>query len=102
MSGGLAFRRTIPEGNPGHLRTLRRVVSSLMAQGREDELEPIAFDLARSLDGPEAHAYAALCARLRGRAKWEDTLEPVKIAFAQEPRSAWSLRQMAAHARATG
>ena len=102
MSSSLLFRRAILEENPKHLRTLRRVVSSLMAQGREDELEPIAFDLARALDGQEAHAYAALSARLRNRTKWEDTLEPVKIAYAQEPRSTWALRQMAAHARASG
>ncbi len=102
MSSSLLFRRSILEENPTHLRTLRRVASSLMAQGREDELEPIALDLAKSLEGPEAHAYAALSARLRSRGKWEDTLEPVKIAYAQIPRSAWALRQMAAHARASG
>ena len=102
MSSSLLFRRTILEENPTHLRTLRRVASSLMAQGREDELEPIALDLAKSLDGPEAHAYAALSARLRSRGKWEDTLEPVKVAYAQLPRTAWALRQMAAHARAAG
>ncbi|MFO0614761.1 MAG: hypothetical protein U0414_19395 [Polyangiaceae bacterium] len=102
MSSSLLFRRTILEENPQHMRTLRRVVSALMAQGREEELEPIALDLAKILEGPEAHAYAALSNRLRSRVKWEDGFEAVKVAFAQEPRSAWSLRQMAAHARHLG
>lgn len=102
MSSALLFRRTILEENPQHMRTLRRVVSALMAQGREEELEPVALDLAKILEGPEAHAYAALANRLRSRTKWEEGFEAVKVAFAQEPRSAWALRQMAAHARNLG
>jgi tetratricopeptide (TPR) repeat protein len=101
-ASGLLFRRTILEENPSHLRTLRRVASALMVGGREDELEPVAMELARNLDGGEAVAYAAVAARLRLRAKWEDTAEPVAIAYHQTPRPLWALRQMAAHARARG
>ena len=101
-SSALLFRRMILEENPSHVRTLRRVASALMAQGREEELEPIALELARGQEGPEAHAYAALAARLRSRVKWEESLEPVTIAYAQEPRSVWSLRQMGAFARMNG
>lgn len=101
-SSGLLFRRSILEENPSHLRTLRRVASTLMAQGREDELEPIALELAKALEGAEAHAWAALSARFRHRASWEETYEPVSIAFGQDPRTPWALRQMAAHARHRG
>ncbi len=101
-ASGLLFRRTILEENPSHLRTLRRVASALMSGGRDDELEPIVMELARNLEGGEAAAYAALAARLRQRIRWEDTAEPVAIAFSQDPRPLWSIRQMDAHARAVG
>ncbi|NUO49348.1 MAG: tetratricopeptide repeat protein [Polyangiaceae bacterium] len=101
-ASGLLFRRSILEEKPGHLRTLRRVASVLMAESREDELEPIAMELAKNLDGGEAVAYAALAARLLQRQNWEQTAEPVKIAYAHQPRAIWAVRQMAAHARAAG
>ncbi|MBL8740446.1 MAG: tetratricopeptide repeat protein, partial [Myxococcales bacterium] len=101
-ASGLLFRRTILEENPSHLRTLRRVASVLMAGSRDDELEPIVMELARNLEGGEAAAYAALAARLRQRVRWEDTAEPVAIAYSQEPRPLWAIRQMAAHARQRG
>src|SRR6185369_10229218 len=68
-----------------------------------EELEPIAIAIARALDGPESVAHAQLSARLRLRsAAWEETREPVEIAYKHEPRGSWALRQMAAHARASG
>jgi len=99
---GLLFRRTILEENPSHMRTLRRVASVLMSGSRDDELEPVVMELARNLEGGEAAAYAALAARLRQRVRWEDTAEPVAIAYSQEPRPLWAIRQMAAHARQRG
>jgi tetratricopeptide (TPR) repeat protein len=39
--------------------------------------------------------------RLRG-VGWDETYEPVMLAYAQEPRGLWALRQAAAHARARG
>lgn len=101
-ASGLLFRRTILEENPSHVRTLRRVASVLMSGGREDELEPIAMELARTLEGGEAAAYAALASRLRWRTAWEETAEPTAIAYAQTPRPLWAIRQMAAHARHKG
>lgn len=97
-ASALLFRRSILDENPTHTHTLRRVASALMSGGRTDEIEPIAMELARTLEGGEAVAYAALAARLRTR--WEDTAEPVAIAYAQLPRPLWAIRQMAAHARA--
>ena len=44
-----------------------------------------------------------LSARLRLHAgTWDDTRDPVEIAYKSEPRGIWALRQMAAHARAKG
>lgn len=100
-SSGLLFRRMILEENPGHVRTLRAVASTLMAQNREVELEPIAFDLAKALEGPEAAAYALLSARLRHRTSWEETAPAIEIAFRHEATPG-VLRQMGAHARAKG
>ncbi len=99
----LLTRRAILEDVPGHLPTLRRVASALVGAGRDDELEPIALAIARVLEGPEAIAHAQLAARLRARTSvWEETREAVEIAFRNQPRGIWALRQMAAHARVAG
>jgi len=102
-ASGLLWRRTILEENPTHLPTLRRVASALIAGGRDEELEPIVYTLARTLEGPEAIAHAQLSARLRLKLHgWDETREAVEIAYKNEPRGLWALRQMAAHARARG
>ncbi|WP_437756828.1 hypothetical protein [Sorangium sp. So ce1389] len=96
----LLWRRSILEETPHHLPTLRKVASYLIGEGRDEELEPIALEVARVLDGPEAIAHALLSARLRMRVlPWEETFEPVQIAYRNEPRGIWALRQMAAQAR---
>jgi tetratricopeptide (TPR) repeat protein len=100
---GLLWRRTILEETGGHLPTLRRVASTLIGAGRDEELDPIALDIARALDGAESVAHAMLSARLRQQsASWDDTREAVEIAYKHQPRGIWALRQMAAHARAKG
>jgi tetratricopeptide (TPR) repeat protein len=102
-ASGLLWRRTILDETPTHLPTLRRVASALIAAGRDEELEPVALTLARTLEGPEAIAHAMLSARLRLRIHgWDETREPVELAYRQQPRALWALRQMAAHARAQG
>jgi tetratricopeptide (TPR) repeat protein len=102
-ANGLLWRKSILEESPSHLPTLRHVAGALMSAGRDEELEPVAIEIARALDGPEAVAHALLSARIRLRVgAWEDTREPVEIAYRHEPRGNFTLRQMAAHARATG
>ncbi len=102
-ASGMLFRRTILEETGGHLPTLRRVASNLIGAGRDDELEPIALDIARALEGPESVAHAMLAARLRQRTgTWDETREAVEIAYKYQPRGIWALRQMVAHARARG
>ena len=102
-ASALLWRRTILEDTPGHLPTLRLVASSLIGSGRDDDLEPVTFELAKALDGASAIAHAMLSARLRVRTgTWDDTREPVEIAYRHEPRGIWALRQTAAHARAQG
>ncbi len=103
VASGLLWRRSILEETPTHLQTLRRVASALIAGGRDEELEPVIFTLAKALEGAEAVAHAHLSARLRLRLQsWDETREPVEIAYKNEPRGLWALRQMAAHARARG
>ncbi len=100
-ASALLWRRTILEDSPGHLPTLRLVASALIGAGRDEELEPVTFELAKALDGASAIAHAMLSARLRMRTgTWDDTREPVEIAYRHEPRGMWALRQTAAHARA--
>lgn len=99
----LLWRRTILESAPDHLPTLRRVASTLIVAGRDEELEPVVFATAKTLEGPEAIAHAQLAARLRLRLRgWDDTREAVEVAYKNEPRGIWALRQTAAHARANG
>ena len=99
----LLWRRTILEGAPSHLPTLRHVASTLIAAGRDEELEPVVFATAQTLEGPEAIAHAQLAARLRLRLRgWDDTRAAVEVAYKNEPRGIWALRQTAAHARASG
>jgi tetratricopeptide (TPR) repeat protein len=102
-ASGMLFRRTILEATPGHLPTLRRVASTLISAGRDEELETVAIDIARTLDGPESVAHAMLAARLHQRTgTWDETREAVEIAYKHQPRGLWALRQMTAHARARG
>jgi tetratricopeptide (TPR) repeat protein len=102
-ASGLLWRRTILEETAGHLPTLRRVASTLIGAGRHDELEPIALDLARTLEGPESVAHAMLASRIHQlTGTWDETREAVDIAYKHQPRSVWALRQMGAHARARG
>lgn len=102
-ASALLWRRSILDETPGHLPTLRRVASILIGDGRDEELEAVALQIARTLEGAEAIAHAHLSARLRLRALvWEETREAVEIAYRNSPRGVWSLRQMAAHARVRG
>ena len=102
-ASGLLWRRSILEETPTHLPTLRRMATALVSGSRDEELEPIALEIAKTLEGPESVAHATLSARLRLRVgSWDDTAEPVKISYKSTPRGVWTLRQMAAHARAQG
>jgi lipopolysaccharide biosynthesis regulator YciM len=102
-ASALLWRRSILEETPGHLPTLRSVASTLIGAGRDEELDPIALEIARVLEGPESVAHAMLSARLRQKTgSWDETREAVEIAYKHIPRSIWALRQMAAHARAHG
>jgi len=102
-ASALLWRRTILEETSGHLPTLRRVASNLIGAGRDEELEPIALEIARALEGPESVAHAMLASRLHQRTgTWDETRDAVEIAYKYQPRGIWALRQMAAHARAKG
>lgn len=112
--GRKGWLHAIVEESPDHLATLRQRASALIMEGLDDELEPTISAIARALEGtaegvpagqggPESIAHAMVAARLRLRAlPWEDTREPVEIAYRNQPRGVWALRQMAAHAQVKG
>ena len=71
----------------------------MITEGREDELLPIAAEIARGLKAPEAIAHAELAARLAARAgPWQGARQYVELAFAHEDPNLWALREMEAHA----
>jgi predicted Zn-dependent protease len=107
-ASALLWHRTILEEFPGHEPSLRHIEHHLITEGREEELEPIAAAVARSLRGTgagEATAHAELSVRLRLRgadAKWDATREMVELAATESEPSLWALRMLQAHARSRG
>jgi lipopolysaccharide biosynthesis regulator YciM len=98
-SSALGWHRTILEQRPGHLPSLARIEQGLIGDGREDELEPVAAELAKALQGPEAAAHAHLATRLRTRiGPWQGGAEFVKVAYSQPEPPLWAVREMEAHA----
>jgi tetratricopeptide (TPR) repeat protein len=104
----LLWHRTILEESPDHEPSLRLVEHHLVAEGRDDELEPIAAGIAgtlrESLAG-EGAAHAELAARLHLRspdARWDDTRAMIELAASAPEPSLWSLRMLHAHARSRG
>jgi tetratricopeptide (TPR) repeat protein len=101
--GSLLWHRSILEIDPASLPSLRRLEHSLVAEGREDDLEPLFADLAKYVDGAEAAAHARAAARLRLRVQpWENTQALVERAASAGDSNLWALRQLFAHARARG
>lgn len=101
LSSSLLWHRAILEETPGHLPSLRKLEQAYISEGREDDLEPIAAELSRTVQGPEAEAHAVLASRLRVReAAWSSTRELAEIAANQPHPSLWALRETLSHARA--
>jgi lipopolysaccharide biosynthesis regulator YciM len=107
-ASALLWHRSILEESPAALASLRYVEHALITGGRDEELQPIAAAIARTLSSRgdtagETTAHAALSARLhmRGPAgEWEPTREMAELAAAQPSPALWALRAMDAHARA--
>jgi tetratricopeptide (TPR) repeat protein len=104
----LWHRAILEEELPDSQPSLRHVEQYLVGEGRDDELEPVASAIARSLRGTgpgEATSHAELAARLRMRSaegSWESSREMVEIAASEGEATLWALRMLRAHARASG
>lgn len=89
------------EGSPEWLPALRYLEQAYASAGRDEELEPIAAILARTLPDAEGAAHARLAARLRLKfGNWGARRELAELAASRDPKSIWALRALAAHARA--
>lgn len=106
LASALLWHKTILDDFPLHKPSLRYVEQALIGEGRDDELEPFAQNIARALsgsEGGEASAHASLSTRLKMRAAdWDGTREMAELARSQPEPSLWSLRLVNAHARAHG
>ena len=103
VASGLLWHRSILEKDPTALPSLRRLEHALVGDGREDELEPIFVEIAKATSGAEAVAHAHVGARLRQRSwTWDTTRELVQLAASSPAPGLWALRQLEAHAIATG
>jgi tetratricopeptide (TPR) repeat protein len=88
---------------PDELGALALLERMAIEGGASEGLGDVALAIARVLTGPESVAHSMLAARIVLASKgWEETYEPVQLAFGADDPSLWSLRQMAAHARARG
>lgn len=106
-ASAVLWHRAILEGDPLHMPSLRYVEHAYVEGGRDQELEPIASQIARALAGSgggecAAHAELAVRLRLRGGADdaWESTRDMAELAAAQTEPPLWALRLVNAHARA--
>jgi predicted Zn-dependent protease len=105
----LLWHRAILEEHPAHLPSLRYVEHYLIGEGRDDELEPVATSIARSLRGTgagECTAHAELAAHLQTRIAATSNAgfsrEMLEIGFSEGEPSLWALRAMAAQASSDG
>lgn len=103
LASALLWHRSILEEAPHHLPSLRRIEHAYLGSGRDDDLEPIASELVRVLEGPEVDAHAVVACRIRLReAPWSELAELANKAAEQPNPSLWSLRKSFAHARVAG
>ena len=102
-ASALLWHSAILEESPSHLPSLRRIEQAYIADGRDDDLEPIAVQLVKVLEGPEVDAHAVVASRVRLRGQsWTDLRDLADAAAAQPDPTLWSLRQSFAHARVAG
>ncbi len=106
-ASAVLWHRAILEFDPLHKASLRYVEHAYVDGGRDDELEPIASQIAKALagaNGGEGAAHAELASRLRMKAPgddaWASTREMAELAAAQSEPPLWALRLVNAHARA--
>jgi cellulose synthase operon protein C len=98
LSAALLWHRSILETDPTWLPSLRLLEQELIAEGREEELEPIFSEIAKVTQGLEAAAHAQVAVRLRLRlSPWDETADLSKLVASQEQPNLWSMRELFAH-----
>jgi tetratricopeptide (TPR) repeat protein len=103
LASALLWHRSILEQSPHYLPSLRRIEHAYVGMGRDGDLEAIASDLVKLLQGPEVDAHAEVASRIRLReSPWADLAELCGAAGEQPNPSLWALRSIFAHARVLG
>ncbi|MEO7091916.1 MAG: hypothetical protein ABI175_01620, partial [Polyangiales bacterium] len=104
-ASAILWHRAILEATPGHLPSLRRLEHMLVGEGREDDYESVASELARALPTDARDAHAEVAARLRLRrpdTAWETITDLVLLAAERDTPSYWATRMLDAYARMKG
>jgi tetratricopeptide (TPR) repeat protein len=104
-ASAILWHRAIVEATPGYLPSLRRLEHMLVGEGREDDYESIASELARTLPPDARDAHAEVAARLRLKhpeAQWMVIADLVQAATEREVPSYWATRMLDALARLRG
>jgi len=101
-ASAILWHRAILDTTPGHLPSLRRLEHMLLAEGREDDYESVASELARTLPADARDAHAEVAARLRLKragTPWESIADLVDFCTERETPSLWATRLLDALAR---
>lgn len=104
-TSAILWHQAILEASPDHLPSLRRLEHMLVSEGREDDYEMIATQLARVLPSDMRDAHAEIAARLRLRRQgtpWDSIADLVAFATERESPSLWATRLLDALARHRG
>ena len=104
-ASAILWHRAIVEASPGYLPSLRRLEHMLVGEGREEDYESIASELARALPPDSRDAHAEVAARLRLRhaeASWDSITDLVAATTERETPSYWATRMLDALARLRG
>ena len=101
-SSAILWMAALLERSPEHLPALRRLEQAYITTGRDEELEPVAAELARLLEDREGEGHARLAARLRRRSgAWLLTREMAELALRRPEPPLWAIRMLSTFARAS-
>ncbi len=95
--------RSILREQPTHVATLHELEAMALADGDVSDLADVCMSIAKTVEGSACIEHAMMAARLiHASGGWDDTFDAVQLAFKADNPNLWSMRQMAAHARARG
>lgn len=101
-SSAILWMAALLERSPDYLPALRQLEQAYITSSREEDLEPVAAELARLLEDREGEAHARLAARFRRRSgAWLLTREMAELALRRPEPPLWAIRTLATFARAS-